>query len=126
MFSRKNTIIVAFMAIFVLCIAILHADLMDVEVSNVYSYGWSNQAVIVEIRDWANQTWTILNSGPMFEQPITYTFHDVYIIPGGYHYYAHQGDREVSGPFSYHGQWGISIRLPGPYEPRPDDPPVQD
>ena len=127
MFSRKNTVIIALIAIFALGSVVLQASI-TIEVSNVYSNAWSHEAVEVHLEGgywwWSDN----FDSGPLYNVPPTYVFYGVFLPVQNalYEYTINQGSRTVSGTFYYHGQWGFSVTLPGHYEPRPNDPPMQD
>ena len=129
MFSRKNTVIIAIIAIFVLGSVILHADIIDIQVRNVYSHVWSHAPLEVITYELGSSTpYRTHTTGNLNNLPSsTYTFEDLYYDQGGYDYTVTQGNRTVSGQFWLWGQWGVILKsLPGPYEPIPRDPPVQD
>lgn len=123
---RKNTIIIAIIAIFVLGSVILHAGVYDLEINNVYSHNWSHAPVYVTLVSIHGTTY--LDSGTLTNLPSsTYTFENEHLDECYYTFTAHQEDRTISGSFSLHGQWGVVLgTLPGPYEPIPKDPPIQD
>ena len=126
---RRNTIIIALIAIFVLGSVILHADIIDIQVRNVYSHNWSHAPLEVITYELGSSTpYRTHTTGNLYNLPSsTYTFENKYYDQGSYTYTATQGNRTVSGSFYLHGQWGVILKsLPGPYEPIPNDPPAGD
>lgn len=123
---RKSIIIIAIIAIFVLGSVILHAGVYDLVINNVYSHNWSNSPVYVTlVSSYGTRN---ISSGDLHNLPSsTYTFENEHLNEGYYLFTASQDSRSISGSFYLHGQWGVVLgTLPGPYEPIPNNPPIQD
>ena len=125
---RKNTVIIAIIAIIVLGSVILHADIIEIQVRNVYSHGWSNEPVeVIAYQSGSSNPYRTYTTGNLYNLPIsTITFGSSYYPQGYYTFTATQGNRFVSASICLIGQGVVILTLPGPYEPIPKNIPVQD
>ncbi len=124
MFSRKNTIIIVLIAIFVLGSVILHAETIDVEVWNVYSRNWGHESVTFRAVGQATG-WVITRaSGNVYNlTPPMVGWNGIGVSPQFYDYTATQNTRSVTGVFHYQDGL-VKCTLPGQSEPIPNDPPA--
>ncbi len=113
MFSRKNIIMIALIAIFVMGAVVLQATYIVVR--NVYSI-YSHDALDLVVTDYEGNPVFHFNTGPLYNVPSTYEF-NCPVDPGQYNYIVTQGNREASGTF-HSSQYEEIVILPGGYEKR--------
>lgn len=121
---RKYTIIIALIAIFVFGSVILHAESINIKVSNIYRYNWGPAPVHFDAEGWGTGHTVNLVKGNIANEPYPYViWYGVLITNDYYEYTASQDDRSVNGDFYYSQNWE-TCTLPGAWEPIPDDPPA--
>jgi len=125
MFNKKNTIIIALIAIFTLGSILLNADVVDIQVSNVYSRNYGHEPVEFVAEGYGNHDFSKI-TGELhdLDDPWIY-WENQPIFNSAYECEAKQDNRSVSG-VRYSSQWLWYFRLPGRWEPIPDDPPIPD
>ena len=124
MLNRKHTIIIALIAIFVLGTIILHADTVDIKVSNIYRYAWGDDPVSFFGHGSTGAHDIDLETGSTANYPNPWVYwDDVYCGESMYICTATQDNRWVGRScFTLHPVWKFT--LPGQWEPIPDDPPA--
>ena len=128
MFSRKNTVIIALIAIFVFSTIILHAATVNIKVSNVYSRNWGHSPVTFNGSRIGGGHTISKNSGSVYNLPNPWVYWPnvlVYNNQSSYACVAAQGTRSVSDT-RHTSNYNWFYTLPGPWEPIPDDPPAGD
>ena len=125
MFNKKNTIIIALIAIFVLGSITLNA-LLRVEVWNVYSRSWGHDHVTWEATSQfsgyeVSRVWYYPNN----LTPAMVAWNGIALGPGDHDYEAAQDTRSVTGEV-HQSETLLKITLPGQWEPIPNNPPMQD
>ena len=124
MFSRKNTIIIALIAIFVLGSVVLHAETIDVEIWNVYSRNWGHESVTFNAVGQGTGSTASRETGYLYNlTPPMVAFDGIGLVPDTYNYTAAQDTRSVTGEFHYQDGF-LKCTLPGQWEPIPDNPPA--
>ena len=122
MFSRKNTIIIALIAMFVLGTIVLHAESINLRVNNIYRYNYGPAPVHFDADGWSTGDEVRLVKTNIANEPNSYvTWYGVPIVQDVYYYTASQAERSVGGVFYYSQNWEICT-LPGPVEPIPSTP----